>query len=122
MSEDKQEPKQVITKKNEGRVAAGKRLAAWNRNNKENLHKNQSESGQVLEGSTWSSTSASTSPSTSSAMLGAAAVAGAIVIAAGVWYARGTQAMRETVKTTANQDNPAACPEQLTKTRTAPTI
>ena len=32
---------QVTKPKNEGRVAAGKRLAEWNRKNKENLVKNQ---------------------------------------------------------------------------------
>ena len=35
---------QVTRPKNEGRVAAGKRLAEWNRKNKENLLKNE---GQV---------------------------------------------------------------------------
>ena len=32
---------QVVKAKNEGRVAAGKRLADWNRKNKENLIKNK---------------------------------------------------------------------------------
>ena len=32
---------QVVKAKNEGRVAAGKRLAKWNRKNKENLIKNK---------------------------------------------------------------------------------
>ena len=32
---------QVTKSKNEGRVAAGKRLAEWNRKNKENLLKNE---------------------------------------------------------------------------------
>ena len=34
---------QVLKTKNEGRVAAGKRLAEWNRKNKEDLLKNKNQ-------------------------------------------------------------------------------
>lgn len=39
-----EESNQVITKKNEGRVAASKRLAEWNRKNKADLQKNMGKS------------------------------------------------------------------------------
>lgn len=47
-----EEPNQVITKKNEGRVAAGKRLVEWNRKDKlekkKNLGKSTSQDDQEL--------------------------------------------------------------------------
>ena len=49
---------QVIKPKNEGRVAAGKRLAEWNRKKKEDLLKNQS---QVASSSSSSSDEVSSS-------------------------------------------------------------
>ena len=41
------EERQITKKKNEGRVAAGKRLAEWNRKNKEDLIKNKDQVEQV---------------------------------------------------------------------------
>ena len=38
---------QVVKAKNEGRVAAGKRLVEWNRRNKEDLLKNKNQVNQV---------------------------------------------------------------------------
>ena len=54
---------QVVKAKNEGRVAAGKRLAEWNRKNKENLVKNKNQVNSSGESST-NEVSLSTSPST----------------------------------------------------------
>ena len=41
------EERQITKKKNEGRVASGKRLAEWNRKNKEDLIKNKDQVEQV---------------------------------------------------------------------------
>ena len=43
---------QVVKTKNEGRVAAGKRLAEWNRKNKEDLLKNKNQVSSSVTAST----------------------------------------------------------------------
>ena len=54
---------QVVKAKNEGRVAAGKRLAEWNRKNKEDLLKNKNQVSSSAATST-NEVSLGTSPST----------------------------------------------------------
>ena len=69
---DKQE-QQVTKPKNEGRVAAGRKLAEWNRKNKENLIKNKE---QVKSSGESSAPTSATSSTTLYGGVGIALVAG----------------------------------------------
>ena len=87
---------QVVKTKNEGRVASGKRLAEWNRKNKEDLLKNKNQvSSSSAAGpnevspSTSSSTSSSTFSSSNVYSIGAAvALAGIAVVFLWIFYIR----------------------------------
>ena len=79
---------QVTKSKNEGRVASGKRLAEWNRKNKENLVKNKEQvessnlsSDQQVESSNLSSDQQEPQSQTSTVVYGGAL---AIVVVVGV--------------------------------------
>ena len=79
---------EVTKSKNEGRVAAGKRLAEWNRKNKENLLKNK----EQVETSTSSSASEVNSsvgkvPTSQLALGGVAVVIGIAIV---FWKRRST--------------------------------
>ena len=72
---------QVVKTKNEGRVASGKRLAEWNRKNKEDLLKNKNQVNPSAAAST-----NEVSPSTSSSTFSSSNVygIGATVALAGI--------------------------------------
>ena len=65
---------QVTKSKNEGRVAAGKRLAEWNRKNKENLVKNKEQVSSSGESSKPTSAQEPASPTSNTSMLAGAAL------------------------------------------------
>ena len=80
---------QVVKTKNEGRVASGKRLAEWNRKNKEDLLKNKNQVSSSASAGTNEvspSTSSSTSSSTFSSTFSSSNVygIGAAVALAGI--------------------------------------
>ena len=78
-----EEQAQVTKSKNEGRVAAGKRLAKWNARNKENLLKNKDQVSSSSESGT--SASAGQEPaSTSASAISTQALYGGVVIAVGI--------------------------------------
>lgn len=76
---------QVVKTKNDGRVAAGKRLAEWNRKNKEDLLKNKNQVNSSAAAGT-NEVSPSTSSSTSSSTFSSSSVygIGAAVALAGI--------------------------------------
>ena len=63
---------QVVKTKNEGRVAAGKRLAEWNRKNKEDLLKNKNQVSSSVTASAPSGAAGDTNEVSPSAPSGAA--------------------------------------------------
>ena len=77
----KMDSKEQVTKsKNEGRVAAGKRLAEWNRKNKENLLKNKEQVSSSGESSAPSGVAGDQQEPTSATSM----LAGAAIVAVGI--------------------------------------
>ena len=77
------ENKKLTTEKNPGRVASGKKLAAWNRENKAKL-KQEPSTSQEPESSTSPSSSTSTSTSTSPSILSIVKSSHVLVFLAGL--------------------------------------
>ena len=94
---------QVTKSKNEGRVAAGKRLVEWNRKNKENLVKNKEQVESSGDSSNLSSDQQEPQSRTSTVVYGGLAIV--VVIGVALYLYRG--ASRLGINTTPSKPPPA---------------
>lgn len=89
---------QVVKAKNEGRVAAGKKLAEWNRKNKEDLLKNKNQINSSADaGTNEASPSTSLSTFSSSSVYGIGAAVALAGIAVFYFWKRNTTPVAQPV-------------------------